>query len=57
MSDVFGCEKLQAFYELNIMKYLKRYENKNGHEDLMKVIEYTKKLDDLMYGKVDEANL
>lgn len=57
MSDIFGCEKLQAYYELNIMKYLKCYEERQGHADLMQVIAYTKKLDTLMFGKIDGSEL
>lgn len=39
------------FCQGNIVKYVTRYKNKNGIEDLKKVIHYTELLIELEYGK------
>ena len=40
MLDMFGEEHVRAFCLLNIQKYIYRYEEKNGEEDLNKAKEY-----------------
>ena len=40
MADMFGEEHVRAFCLLNIQKYIYRYEEKNGVEDLEKAKEY-----------------
>lgn len=48
--EMFPKEKCQAFYELNVMKYMIRYEQKNQDDDLHKAMIYTKRLRKLLYG-------
>lgn len=55
--DMFGVEKVMDFYQINAVKYLKRHEQKNGHQDLMKAIECIRKLDDLQYGDLPDGTL
>ena len=40
MADMFGIEHVRAFCLLNIQKYIYRYEEKNGEEDIQKAKEY-----------------
>lgn len=42
MLDMFGAEHVRAFCLLNVQKYLYRYEEKNGTEDINKAKEYKK---------------
>lgn len=42
----FPPEQLKGFYRINVLKYLSRYDQKNGIEDLEKADEYLKMLID-----------
>lgn len=49
LPDLLGNEGTVAAYKFNAIKYLTRFQDKNGHEDLMKAIEYIKMIDELVY--------
>ncbi|WP_419154111.1 DUF3310 domain-containing protein [Weissella viridescens] len=49
LPDLLGNEGTVAAYKFNTIKYLTRFQDKNGHEDLMKAIEYIKMIDELVY--------
>ncbi|MED3623241.1 DUF3310 domain-containing protein [Neobacillus thermocopriae] len=40
----FSCEELKGFYRINVLKYVTRYDRKNGLEDLQKAKFYLEKL-------------
>lgn len=44
LEDVLTKEQMRGAYKFNIIKYAVRYEEKNGIEDLEKLIEYAKRL-------------
>lgn len=44
MEAVYPCEQVIGFYKLNAIKYLTRFEQKNGIEDLYKALTYIKRL-------------
>lgn len=41
---LFGNDAVKAFCRINILKYVTRYEQKNGIEDLWKAITYLNRL-------------
>lgn len=43
----FPKEELRGFYRINILKYVTRYDKKNGIEDLQKAEFYRQKLKEL----------
>jgi hypothetical protein len=43
----FSKEQIKGFYRINVLKYVTRYEKKNGIEDLNKAEFYIKKLIEL----------
>lgn len=43
-------DELKGFYRINVMKYLTRYDRKNGNEDLQKCNFYLQKLIELEGG-------
>ena len=48
-------EEYVGFLKGNIFKYTKRYQNKNGLEDLKKANEYQKELIDFEYSESENA--
>lgn len=44
MEAVYPIEQVVGFYKLNAIKYLTRFEQKNGIEDLYKALTYIKRL-------------
>ena len=44
MEATFPKEQVVGFYKLNAIKYLTRYQQKNGIEDLKKAMVYIKRL-------------
>ena len=42
--DLFSKQEFRAVVKSNVIKYIVRYENKNGIEDLLKAQEYIKRL-------------
>lgn len=46
LEDVLTYEQMQGAYKFNIIKYAVRYDEKNGVEDLQKLLEYAKRLKD-----------
>ena len=49
LPDLLGVDGTVAAYKFNAIKYLTRFEQKNGHEDLMKAVQYIKMIDELLY--------
>lgn len=43
----FGKEECKGFYRVNVIKYVSRYDKKNGSEDLLKAKYYIDKLIEL----------
>lgn len=43
----FGKDELKGFYRINVLKYVTRYDRKNGIEDLRKAEVYLAKLIEL----------
>lgn len=43
----FPSEQVKGFHRMNVIKYVTRYDKKNGLEDLLKAEVYLKKLIDL----------
>lgn len=43
----FGKDELKGFYRINVLKYVTRYDRKNGVEDLKKAEFYLNKLKEL----------
>jgi hypothetical protein len=43
----FAKEELKGFYRINILKYVTRYDRKNGMEDLKKAADYLNMLIEL----------
>jgi hypothetical protein len=41
-------EELKGFYRINILKYVTRFERKNGKEDLIKAQDYLNRLIELV---------
>lgn len=52
----FSKEELKGFYRINVMKYVTRYDRKNGIEDLKKALNYLNMLVELEEGKKDIFN-
>lgn len=52
MSDMSTNEEFKGYLKLNAIKYLSRYQSKNGVEDLDKAIWYVKKLRDVLEKEV-----
>lgn len=50
-----GMSGIEAYYMGNVVKYLFRYLEKNGAEDLDKAIQYTTMLREYRYGKKQEV--
>lgn len=44
IKDKISGEALEGFYQVNVIKYITRYKDKNGIEDLKKAEFYLKKL-------------
>lgn len=51
IEKMYSKEQVQGFYEINILKYVTRYENKNKAKDLDKDIKYIERLKAFMYGE------
>ena len=44
---MFGLDAAKAFCRINVIKYITRYDKKNGIEDLLKAITYLERLIEL----------
>lgn len=47
----FSTDELKGFYRMNVLKYVTRYDKKNGAEDLKKAATYLNKLFEMEEGK------
>ncbi len=47
--DLMGLDATVSFYLGNVIKYMTRFRSKNGHEDLMKAMQYIQMIDELVY--------
>ncbi|WP_371190527.1 DUF3310 domain-containing protein [Weissella viridescens] len=56
LPDLLGDDGTVEAYKFNAIKYLTRFQVKNGHEDLMKAIEYIKMIDELLYQNKNYAD-
>lgn len=54
LKDLIGIDKTRGFIVGNIIKYVVRYQDKNGVQDLQKAKEYIKRLIELENGDKDE---
>lgn len=55
IAKILGREQFKGFLRGNALKYLIRYEQKGGIEDLKKALDYIDRLVDLEEGPEDEA--
>ena len=55
IAKILGREQFKGFLRGNALKYLIRYEQKGGIEDLKKALDYIERLVDLEEGPEDEA--
>lgn len=55
VKDKVSQEKMEGFLQINVLKYVTRYEEKGGSEDLEKAMFYLKKLIEIKKGDTQHA--